>query len=61
MSTTDGLNWFKSSYSGSEGDSCVEVAYRPDTVHVRDSKETDGPRFSVSASTWADFIAYTAV
>jgi hypothetical protein len=26
MSTTDELHWFKSSYSGSEGDSCVEVA-----------------------------------
>ncbi|MDJ0465369.1 DUF397 domain-containing protein [Streptomyces sp. H27-C3] len=25
MSTSE-LNWFKSSYSGSEGDSCVEVA-----------------------------------
>jgi hypothetical protein len=26
MSTTDELSWFKSSYSGSEGDNCVEVA-----------------------------------
>ncbi|MGW1127714.1 DUF397 domain-containing protein [Streptomyces sp. NPDC002526] len=24
--STSGLTWFKSSYSGSEGDSCVEVA-----------------------------------
>ncbi|MER5224953.1 DUF397 domain-containing protein [Streptomyces flaveus] len=48
-------------YSGSECDSCVEVAYRTDAVHVRDSEETDGPRFSVSASTWGDFIAYAAV
>ncbi|TQK50875.1 uncharacterized protein DUF397 [Streptomyces sp. SLBN-118] len=26
MSTNDELNWFKSSHSGSQGDSCVEVA-----------------------------------
>ncbi|MGV9272403.1 DUF397 domain-containing protein [Streptomyces griseosporeus] len=26
MSGTTGLNWFKSSYSGSQGDDCVEVA-----------------------------------
>ncbi|MFI0442841.1 DUF397 domain-containing protein, partial [Streptomyces eurythermus] len=26
MSTTDELSWFKSSYSGSENDNCVEVA-----------------------------------
>ncbi|MEV8532919.1 DUF397 domain-containing protein [Streptomyces sp. NPDC051211] len=26
MSANSGLRWFKSSYSGSEGDSCVEVA-----------------------------------
>ncbi len=26
MSTIDELDWFKSSYSGSQGDSCVEVA-----------------------------------
>ncbi|NKQ29297.1 DUF397 domain-containing protein, partial [Streptomyces galbus] len=32
------LQWFKSSYSGSEGGECVEVARSPQTVHVRDSK-----------------------
>ncbi|QES48771.1 DUF397 domain-containing protein [Streptomyces venezuelae] len=26
MSSNTGLRWFKSSYSGSQGDSCVEVA-----------------------------------
>ncbi|MFF3685914.1 DUF397 domain-containing protein [Streptomyces sp. NPDC002187] len=61
MSTTDELNWFKSSYSGSEGDSCVEVACRPDAVHVRDSKEKDGPRFSVSQAAWEDFVVYAAL
>jgi hypothetical protein len=60
MSTTDELNWFKSSYSGSQGDSCVEVAYRPDAVYVRDSKDKDGPRLVVSPAAWADFVAYVA-
>lgn len=39
MSTPNELNWFKSRYSGSEGDSCVEVARPAGAVHVRDSKE----------------------
>ena len=42
--------WFKSSYSGSEGDSCVEVAFASEVVHVRDSKTQDGPRFAVSSA-----------
>ncbi|MFI8182463.1 DUF397 domain-containing protein [Actinacidiphila glaucinigra] len=60
MSTTDDLDWFKSSYSGSQGDSCVEVAFGPDAVHVRDSKDRNGPRLVVSPTDWADFIAYVA-
>ncbi|MGW2694959.1 DUF397 domain-containing protein [Streptomyces sp. NPDC001296] len=58
MSTVSELDWFKSSYSGSEGDSCVEVAHTPGAVHVRDSKEKDGPRFAVAASAWAEFLGY---
>lgn len=38
MSTTE-LTWFKSSYSGSGGDNCVEVAAQPHAVLVRDSKD----------------------
>lgn len=60
MSTNGELNWFKSSHSGSEGDDCVEVAYRSDAVHVRDSKDKDGPRLSVSPAAWADFVTYAA-
>jgi hypothetical protein len=52
-----GLAWFKSSYSsGSEGDSCVELALTPRTVHVRDSKVVDGPHFVVSGEAWAAFV-----
>lgn len=60
MSTTGELGWFKSGYSGSEGGSCVEVAYVPGTVYVRDSKEMDGPRFAVNAIICAGFIRYAA-
>ncbi|WP_432069833.1 DUF397 domain-containing protein [Streptomyces sp. AA1529] len=50
------LAWFKSSYSGSGGGNCVEVAHSGSAVHVRDSK-TDGPRFTVARSGWATFVA----
>ncbi|MER6271342.1 DUF397 domain-containing protein [Streptomyces sp900105755] len=54
MSTA--LQWFKSSYSGSEGGDCVEVASTPATVHVRDSKAPDGPILTVSPSIWSEFL-----
>ncbi|MET3983939.1 DUF397 domain-containing protein [Streptomyces sp. PvR034] len=55
------LHWFKSSYSdGSEGDSCVEVATSPATVHVRDSKDTDIPHLAFTPRTWADFVAHAS-
>ncbi|MDQ1036538.1 hypothetical protein QFZ75_002954 [Streptomyces sp. V3I8] len=54
-----GLSWFKSSYSsGSEGDSCVEIATAPATVHVRDSKNIGGPQLALLPQAWADFVAY---
>ncbi|MFE1365978.1 DUF397 domain-containing protein [Streptomyces anulatus] len=78
MSTA--LNWFKSSYSGSEGGACLEVAYdwrkssyssdeggacveiaaHPAAVHVRDSKDIEGPTFTVAPTAWSAFAAYAA-
>ncbi|MFF2228208.1 DUF397 domain-containing protein [Streptomyces globisporus] len=78
MSTA--LNWFKSSYSGSEGGQCLEVAYdwrkssyssdeggacveiaaHPAAVHVRDSKDIEGPTFTVAPQAWSAFAAYAA-
>jgi hypothetical protein len=56
-----GLAWFKSSYSsGSEGDSCVEIAVAPSTVHVRDSKSIGGPQLALPSGAWADFVAYAS-
>ncbi|GAA1434514.1 hypothetical protein GCM10009601_59150 [Streptomyces thermospinosisporus] len=57
----DGLHWFKSSYSGSDGGNCVEVAAGPDGVYVRDSKVADdGPLLRVGRDGWAAFVALTA-
>ncbi|MBE4739490.1 DUF397 domain-containing protein [Streptomyces caniscabiei] len=59
MSTND-LAWFKSSHSsGGDGD-CVEVAAAPSAVHVRDSKNADGPQLILSSGAWADFIPYAS-
>ncbi|MFF9310655.1 DUF397 domain-containing protein [Streptomyces sp. NPDC014748] len=55
------LAWFKSSYSGgTDGESCVELALTPGTVHVRDSKATDGPRLALTPAAWADFVPYAS-
>ncbi|OEV04509.1 DUF397 domain-containing protein [Streptomyces oceani] len=54
------LAWFKSSYSGSEGDSCVEVAIAEQAVHVRDSKDVTGPAFTVGRAGWGTFLRYAA-
>jgi Domain of unknown function (DUF397) len=76
--STSGLSWFKSSYSGSSGDNCIEVALDwhkssyssgsegdcvevatcPGTVHVRDSKDKEGPQLAFSPAEWAHFVAY---
>ncbi|MER5547011.1 DUF397 domain-containing protein [Streptomyces sp. NPDC002589] len=56
-----GLDWFKSSYSdGNEGDSCIEIAPTPTTIHVRDSKQTDGPQLALTAAAWGDFVSYAS-
>jgi hypothetical protein len=52
------LTWRKSSYSGSGGGNCVEVAQLPTpAVAVRDSKNPDGPRLVFPASEWQAFVA----
>ncbi|MFD7691217.1 DUF397 domain-containing protein [Streptomyces sp. NPDC059781] len=55
------LAWFKSSYSGgNDGNSCVELALTPGTVHVRDSKDIAGPRLTFAPDTWASFVPYAS-
>ncbi|MFJ4755610.1 DUF397 domain-containing protein [Streptomyces sp. NPDC088763] len=60
---TSELAWFKSSYSGgNDGNSCVEVAHTPGTIHVRDSKhrEVGRPSLALAPEAWADFVAYAS-
>lgn len=59
MITTE-LAWFKSSYSGGSGDSCVEVATTPATVRIRDSKVEQGPQLALSPTSWTSFVSYAA-
>ncbi|AZP18632.1 DUF397 domain-containing protein [Streptomyces aquilus] len=52
------LVWFKSSYSGSEGE-CLEIAVAPTTIHIRDSKTPatpTTPTLQVTPATWKAFL-----
>lgn len=60
MSSTPELDWFKSSYSGGDGDNCVEVAMLPEAVHIRDSKDKDISPLVVTPTAWAAFTALAA-
>ncbi|MFC9702276.1 DUF397 domain-containing protein [Streptomyces sp. NPDC056943] len=52
------LHWFKSSYSDGGGGNCVEVATCAHAVHLRDSKQSDGPTFAVEPAAWTEFLAW---
>ncbi|MFI1568859.1 DUF397 domain-containing protein [Streptomyces sp. NPDC020490] len=55
------LAWFKSSYSsGNNGESCVELALTPSTIHVRDSKNVAGPRLAFAPDAWEKFVPYAS-
>lgn len=52
------IGWRKSSYSGSEGGSCLEVLDdHPAGVPVLDSKVPEGPALVFSSTGWASFVA----
>ncbi|MFI0942806.1 DUF397 domain-containing protein [Streptomyces sp. NPDC021020] len=51
--------WYKSSYSGGTGNSCVEIADVVATrgvVGVRDSKNPHGPALKFSPAAWSAFV-----
>lgn len=50
--------WRKSSYSGTGGGDCVEVAVSLAEIHVRDSKNPAGPRLMLAPTTWTAFLGY---
>jgi hypothetical protein len=50
--------WRKSSYSGSNGGDCVQVAMLPDSrLAVRDSKDPDGPVLTFTPAEWRTFTS----
>ncbi|MEU9333924.1 DUF397 domain-containing protein [Streptomyces sp. NPDC048290] len=58
---TSDLAWFKSSYSDtSNPNDCVEVANTPETIHVRDSKDVNGPRLALTPAVWTAFVDHTS-
>ena len=61
-----GADWRKSSYSGGNGGTCVEVAVVPGSkegsdrvIAVRDSKHPDGPALIFTPAEWEAFTAGT--
>ncbi len=50
--------WFKSSYSDSQGGSCVEMANLPGLVGVRDSKDKTGPVLTFTPQQWSAFVDF---
>ncbi|MGW6013042.1 DUF397 domain-containing protein [Streptomyces sp. NPDC055210] len=60
--TTD-LHWFKSSYSGDQGE-CLEIAIPQTTplptILIRDSKTPNAPTLTIAPATWSAFLPYAA-
>ncbi len=53
-----GVRWRTSSFSGSNGNSCVEVAFLSGgLVGVRDTKDRTRPPHRFSATQWAAFVS----
>jgi len=50
-----GIAWRTSSYSGSNGGTCVEVGTADLAVAVRDSKHPNSPQLAFAAATWQAF------
>lgn len=55
---SDNLKWVKARASGSSGGNCAEVAALPDRTRlVRDSKNPNGPRLTLTPHQWRAFVA----
>jgi uncharacterized protein DUF397 len=53
----DELRWFTSSFSGGNSNNCVEVAFLPGAVAVRDTKDRTRRPHRHPAASWAEFLA----
>jgi Domain of unknown function (DUF397) len=56
MDGNSALNWRKSSYSGSNGGNCIEIA-ASGRVLVRDTKDREGAVLAFTPDAWAAFAA----
>jgi hypothetical protein len=52
-----GSAWRTSSYSGSNGGTCVEVGTAGPAVAVRDSQDQAGPELAFPATSWLAFTS----
>jgi len=53
-----GAAWFTSSYTEGNSTQCVEVAFVPGWIGVRDSKQHGtGPVLAATAAEWASYLA----
>ncbi|MFF8632813.1 DUF397 domain-containing protein [Streptomyces pilosus] len=57
---TAALAWFKSSYGGTQGDGCVEVATAEQAAHVRDSRDVTRPAFAIGREGWGRFARFAS-
>jgi hypothetical protein len=48
--------WRKATHSGGNGGNCVEVTTADALVAIRDSKDSNGPRLSFTATAWRSFM-----
>ncbi len=54
-----GARWHKSTRSGTNGGSCVEVADNlPSVVLVRDTKDRDGGTLQFNPTVWQAFVDF---
>lgn len=51
------MDWRKSSYSDSDGGSCVETASGSGVILVRDTTNRDGGTLAFTAGAWEAFTA----
>jgi len=52
-----GSAWRKSSYSGTNGGACIEVAKAGSAIAVRDSNDQAGPQLAFPVASWLAFTS----
>lgn len=58
MTAPEFTHWISSSYSGSNGGNCVEVAFAARSVGVRDSKTRDSGHLTIASHAWNALLTH---